>query len=288
MRLEVVPDDLDVIEFGRVFGQPLDGEPVCAGGERRARELAGMDRAIVLDQHDRLDPPPGLRTIEPVELFEMGDEIAAALGRAGVDDELARDVIERTQHRDLLGLPRRRHAQIRPRLRPGAGEIRMRQRLALVAVKKNDVASFGLLFAQLQTQADPVHLAGDLASLQRVPGPPPTELFFRSALDNCDRLMRTPSRVSISARSRGIVQFRRSATGSSSKGVTTRNAAALFTGAGPGAMLAFNASTPPPAKSLRQRRTVPRARRTLRRSGAGPARQRQQNGARPVRLPTIA
>ena len=49
-----------------------------------------------------------------VELLQMGDEIAAALGRAGMDDELARDVIERPQHRDLLGLPRRRHTQVRP------------------------------------------------------------------------------------------------------------------------------------------------------------------------------
>ena len=68
--------------------------------------------------------------------------------------------------------------------------------------------------------------------------------------------MRTPSRASISARRRGIVQLRRSATGCSSKGVTTRNAVSLFTGAGPGATLAFSASIPPPAKSLRQRRTV--------------------------------
>ena len=35
----------------------------------------------------------------------------------------------------------------------------MRQRLALVAVEKNDVARFGLLFAQLQAQPDPFHLA---------------------------------------------------------------------------------------------------------------------------------
>ena len=35
----------------------------------------------------------------------------------------------------------------------------MRQRLALVAVEQNDVAGFGLLFAQLQTQADPFNLA---------------------------------------------------------------------------------------------------------------------------------
>ena len=80
--------------------------------------------------------------------------------------------------------------------------------------------------------------------------------FFRNALDSCERLMRTPSRASISARRRGIVQFGRLATGSSSSGVTTRNAAELFTGNGPGAMLAFNASTPPLPNSLRHRRNV--------------------------------
>src|ERR1700680_3795286 len=32
----------------------------------------------------------------------MGHKVGAALGRAGMDDELARDVIERAQHRHLL------------------------------------------------------------------------------------------------------------------------------------------------------------------------------------------
>ena len=132
----------------------------------------------------------------------------------------------------------------------------MGQRLALVAVEKNDVAGLGLLLAQLQAQAYAVHLAFRLTSLQRVPRPPPAELFFRKALDSCERLMRMPSRTSISARRRGIVQLRRSATGSSSKGATTRKAASLFTGGGPGAMLAFSAVTPPAAKALRHRRTV--------------------------------
>ncbi len=36
MRLEIVPDDLDIVEFGRVLWEPLDGEPVFPGGERRA------------------------------------------------------------------------------------------------------------------------------------------------------------------------------------------------------------------------------------------------------------
>jgi len=68
--------------------------------------------------------------------------------------------------------------------------------------------------------------------------------------------MRTPARASISARRRAIVQFGRLATGSSSNGATTRNAVSLFTGGGPGAMLAFNASVPPRLKSLRHSRTV--------------------------------
>ena len=54
----------------------------------------------------------------------------------------------------------------------------MGQRLALVAVEKRDVARFDLLFAQLQAQTHPFHLAFRLTSFQRVPGPPPAELFF--------------------------------------------------------------------------------------------------------------
>jgi hypothetical protein len=68
--------------------------------------------------------------------------------------------------------------------------------------------------------------------------------------------MHTPSRASISARMRAIVQFGRLATGSSSNGVTARKAVSLFTGGGPGATLAFSASVPPRLKSLRHSRTV--------------------------------
>ena len=68
----------------------------------------------------------------------------------------------------------------------------MRQSLALIAVEKHNVARFGLLFAQFQAQAHPFDLAFRLTSLQRVPGPPQAELFFRKTLDSCERLMRTP------------------------------------------------------------------------------------------------
>jgi hypothetical protein len=33
MRLQIVPDDLDVVQLGRLFRQPFDREPVCAGGK---------------------------------------------------------------------------------------------------------------------------------------------------------------------------------------------------------------------------------------------------------------
>ncbi len=119
----------------------------------------------------------------------------------------------------------------------------MRQRLALVTIEQNNVAGAGLLLAQVQTEADPFDLGRELSCLQRA-GPPPAELFLRRALDNWERLMRTLSRVSISARSRVIVQLRLSATGSPSRGSATRKAASLFTVARPVATVAFSASTP--------------------------------------------
>src|SRR3954451_10584739 len=31
VRLQVVPNDLDIVEFGRLFRQPFTGHPVCTG-----------------------------------------------------------------------------------------------------------------------------------------------------------------------------------------------------------------------------------------------------------------
>src|ERR1700723_1794514 len=61
MGLEVAPDRLDVIEFGRVFRQSLDSGPAGASRQRGKRAFAGVDRTIVLDQHDRLGLSPRLR-----------------------------------------------------------------------------------------------------------------------------------------------------------------------------------------------------------------------------------
>lgn len=47
MRFEIVPDNFDVVEFGRVFGQPFDGEPVGTGREGSGCRLAHVDRPVV-------------------------------------------------------------------------------------------------------------------------------------------------------------------------------------------------------------------------------------------------
>ena len=94
VRLEIVPDNLDVVEFGCVFWQPLDGEPVFARLDGFTSELADMDRPVVLDQYDRFYCPSWLRTEQVVELLEVSDEVAAALGLARMHNQLARDMIE--------------------------------------------------------------------------------------------------------------------------------------------------------------------------------------------------
>jgi len=67
---------------------------------------ACWDRSVVFDQHDWCGGPARHGTVESIELLEMRHEIGAAFGCAGVDDELARDMIERTQHGHFFGLPR--------------------------------------------------------------------------------------------------------------------------------------------------------------------------------------
>ena len=255
MGLEVAPDDLDVVEFGGVFRQPLDGEPMGALGERGRACLADVDRAVVEHHDDRLDGRPGLRAVEAVEGLQMRDEVGAALGREVVTMSWRVTSIERAHHGDLLGLPGRRHAQVRAALGPGAGEIGMRQRFALIAVEQHDVAGLGLRLAQLEPQSDAIDGVGILTALQRVPGPPPAEtLFLRSTLDSCERVIVTP-RALRSPGKAGDRPVGRSATGAERR-AGDLSAAAAFTGAGPGATLAFSASTPPLMKSLRHSRTV--------------------------------
>ena len=53
MGFEVAPDQLNIVEFGGVFRQPLDGEPVCACGQGGERAFAGVDRTA-LSRHRAL------------------------------------------------------------------------------------------------------------------------------------------------------------------------------------------------------------------------------------------
>jgi hypothetical protein len=52
MLLQIAPELFDVVELRRVFRQPFDREPGRPLGEGGARRLAGVDRAVVEDEHD--------------------------------------------------------------------------------------------------------------------------------------------------------------------------------------------------------------------------------------------
>src|SRR5215213_6815628 len=75
MPLQVAPEDLDVVQLRGIFRQPLDREPVSALGEGRTGHLAGVDRAIVEDEHDRLNRHPELGAIAPIDLLQDSDEV---------------------------------------------------------------------------------------------------------------------------------------------------------------------------------------------------------------------
>src|SRR3954467_2112713 len=257
MPLEGAPDPFNVVELRGVFRQPLDGEPVCALGERGAACLAGVDRAVVQDEHEGLDRDAELGTIATVDLLQKRDEVRASFGPAGVNNEVATRPVEHAEHRHFGALARRRNAQVGPFLGPDMRQIGMGQRFGLVCEQKHDVTRLGLSLEQLAAQARPVHGVGVLPPLQRVAGSPPAEApFFLSTTDSREREMRTPARVSISSANRGSVQFGRSATGADRTSSATARARSALTGAGPGATDVFSASSPPVMKALRQNRTV--------------------------------
>src|SRR3954451_20712189 len=62
MPLQVAPEGLDVVQLRSIFRQPLDGEPVGALGEGGASRLAGVDWAVIQDEHEGLDRNPELGT----------------------------------------------------------------------------------------------------------------------------------------------------------------------------------------------------------------------------------
>src|SRR4051794_2616263 len=103
VALEIAPGALDVVQFGRVFRQPLDGQP-GPHRKRGAGQLADVDRAVVEHQHDRdnLASRPG--SVTEVKLLQQSDEIGAALARADMHDQFAGPVVEHAEQRPLARL----------------------------------------------------------------------------------------------------------------------------------------------------------------------------------------
>lgn len=149
VTLEVAPDEFDVVKLRGVAGQPFDREP-GALAQRLGGQLARMDRAVVEDEHHGPPRSAGLRAVAAVDLVQERDEVGAALGPRGVDDQLVRGGVERTHHRHFLGLSRRLDPQIGSALSPGMRQIRMGERLRLVGEEKRDVAGARLFLAQAQ------------------------------------------------------------------------------------------------------------------------------------------
>lgn len=120
----------------------------CARAASAARVAsARVDRAVVQDQHHR---PQALRAgpwpVALVEDLEQCEEVGAALGPAGVDDEIATCPVEHAEQGHLGGLAGRRDAQVGPFLRPGVSQVGMRQRFRFVAKQQHNVARVGLRF----------------------------------------------------------------------------------------------------------------------------------------------
>jgi hypothetical protein len=139
MLLQIAPEFFDVVELRRVFRQPFDREPGCPRGECGARRLAGVDRAVVEDEHDWLRRMIRRRAILRVDLLQKRDEIATALAPAGAHDQVTRRPVEQTEHRHLGGLAGRWNAQIRTLLGPGMGQIGMGERVRLIPEQEHDI-----------------------------------------------------------------------------------------------------------------------------------------------------
>jgi len=55
MGFEIAPDRLDIVEFGRIFRQPLGSEPVGARRKCFSRCVADVDRAVIEHNDDGFD-----------------------------------------------------------------------------------------------------------------------------------------------------------------------------------------------------------------------------------------
>src|SRR3712207_759130 len=112
MTLQVAPEFFDVIELWSIFRQPLDPEPVRPLLKRGPRQLAGVDRAVVHDQANRLDRGAGHGTIAAVALLPKRDAVRTPAGSAGAPGGVAKLPVHQGAAGHVRSPARRRNAQI--------------------------------------------------------------------------------------------------------------------------------------------------------------------------------
>ena len=169
------------------------------------------------------------------------------------------------------------------------GQIRMGERFGFVAEQKHDIAGLGLRLEQLAAQAGAIDRVRILAAFQGMARPAPAESPFgatrlRAVSARCAR--RSALDLVGQARQRPVGPIR---DGLRQNRLGHRKRASPFTGAGPGAT-----DRPQRVDPTRHELTAPEPNRILAHAEglgdprAGPARQRQQDRPRPIRLAAIA
>src|SRR5690349_20675560 len=109
MLLEIAPASLDVVQFGSIFRQPLDGEPGGCG-EGTGSQLAAVDRPIVENRDQGSGAFGGAGG--SAELVKQRDKVGGALGGASVHEKAPVHPIKGAEHRPLLRLAVRFDTQL--------------------------------------------------------------------------------------------------------------------------------------------------------------------------------
>src|SRR5690348_4578284 len=95
MLLEISPASFDVVQFGGVFRQPLDGEPGTRS-ERLCCQRAGVDWPIIENRDQRPGAFGG--AVSGAKLVEQVDKVGGALGGAGMDEQVPAHRIKGAEH----------------------------------------------------------------------------------------------------------------------------------------------------------------------------------------------
>jgi hypothetical protein len=251
MLLEVAPASLDVVQFGGVCRQPLEGQP-GALGQRSGGQPAAVDRSIV-ENRDQRSVSFG-SAVSGTEAIEQRDKVGGALAGAGMYEKVAMHRIEGSEHRLLPRLAGRLDAQFGTPPGPAARPIGMRERLGFVEEHQIDRARPGLGFQIDETLAAGRNRRFVLAPFEGVARPPEGKPLCRSRCDSqswCDSQageIAGPPRRAISAHRRPSVQPPSWRVSSFRIAVAIAPACGPISACRPGALRRRSAATPPCAK----------------------------------------